>query len=65
MHRAYAMSWLSETFLGAMCNNADKGYWLFDDTRECQNESSPVTALHKHTSHILWKMSLIIILAFY
>lgn len=61
MHRAYAMSWLFETFLGAMCKNSDKGYWHFDDTRECQDESSPV----KHTSHILWKMSSIIILAFY
>lgn len=58
--RAYAMSWLFETFLEATCNNADKGYWLFDDTRECQKECNPVRSLQKQTSHMLWKISLIV-----
>lgn len=64
---ACAMSWLFKTFLGATCSNASKGYWLFDDTRECQNERSPVRVLHRHTFHILWKISLIVIqmLAFF
>lgn len=57
MRRAYAMSWLVETFLSAVCSNADKGYWLCVDTGECQNESSAVTPLH--TAHIaLWNFLL-------
>lgn len=53
---AYATGWHFEIFLGAMCNNSNKGYWLFDATRECQNECSLVEGLiisprspHSHT----------------